>query len=140
MSRTRTTTNELHIPRQRSLRHAVLLVLTPDEPLDAVVRFAAQAASQQQGPLAIAMLTAGTHVGASCMAALDTALQLAKAVAPHLLVRVDTLAPRSVGAPLTDLHVDSLVVASPQTWSRLPDYARIERAADAAVRLIEPAT
>lgn len=121
-------------------RYAVLLVLTPDEPLDAVVRVAAEAASQQGGRLAIAILTTKPHVGAPCMAALDTALQLARAVAPQLLVRVDTLAPRSMGAPLTSLFVGSLVVASPQTWSRLPDYARIERADGATMRSVAPAT
>lgn len=137
MSRTRTAATELRIPRPRSPGHSVLLILTSDEATDAV-RFAARAAAEQQDSLSIAMLTSGRHVGAPCMAALDHALLVARAEAPRLHVRVDTIPPKRTGGHRAVLVAEGLVVASPQTWSRLSEYARIQQSDETVVRLIEP--
>jgi len=127
------TAGELHVPRQRGPRRAVLVLLEPHEPQAELVELAARTADRQGAPLVIAVLTAGIHVGAPCMAALDRALQIARDAAPHLSVRVDTI---SAGAAATHVLSDDLVVVSPQTWSRLPDGLRAGRTGSALLKLV----
>lgn len=113
----------------------VVLVLTPAEPLTKVVQVAALAARQQRVPLMIAMLPPHTHVRAPCMAALDTALQVARVTAPHLMVRAHTLSPQDVGARIGS---DELVVASPRTWALLPEHVRVAHPPGPFLRLVGP--
>lgn len=126
---------DVHVPRQRPRPRVVYLVLSLEEPLTEVVRVAARAAHRQDAPLVIAMLSPDPHVGAPCMAALDHALQLARATVPRLTLRVDTVSPHEVGAHLL---ADDFVVASPRTWSGLPDHVRAGRARGADLHLVEP--
>lgn len=114
---------------------AVVLVLTPAEPLTRVVQAAARAARQRDESLTIVMVPTGAHVRAPCMAALDTALQLARRQEPRLTVRVHTLAAHDVDAHLL---ADDVVVASPRTWSGLPDHVRATRRAGPLLELVDP--
>jgi hypothetical protein len=132
-SRDLPTAGEPRVPRQRGRRGAVLVLLDPHETQTELVEFAARTAELQGAPLVIAVLTAGIHVGAPCMAALDTALQIARGAAPHLSVRVDTISP---GAAAAHVLSDDLVVVNPQTWSRLPDDLRAGRTGGPLLELV----
>lgn len=79
-----------HVPRQRSRPRTVLVLLTVEEPMTALVRFGSQAAEDRGIPLEIAMLAPGGARTAECMAAMDASVQEARATAPEVEIRVET--------------------------------------------------
>jgi hypothetical protein len=111
-----TRSSTARVPRQRSRRQTVLVLLTVHEPSTEVVRFGSRAAETLDIPVLIAMLAPDGSKTAQCMAAMDKAVEVARSTAPRIEIRVETSA-------LEPDHLTSLrdgwhpvVVVSRETW------------------------